>query len=72
MTECERMVVVVVVVTSTYGGLVWRACMEGMYGGLVWRASAAAGVVSSTVYISRHSCLPTGPDTMAMFTDRRL
>ena len=38
VTECERMVVVVVVVTSTYGGLVWRACMEGMYGGLVWRA----------------------------------
>ena len=38
VTECERMVVVVVVVTSTYGGLVWRACMEGMYGGHVWRA----------------------------------
>ena len=58
VTEYERMVVVVVVTTT--------------YGGLVWRASSAAGVVSSTVYISPHSCLPTGPDTMAMFTDRRL
>ena len=37
VTECERMVVVVVVVTSTYGGLVWRACMEGLYGGLPQR-----------------------------------
>ena len=33
VTECERMVVVVVVVTSTYGGLVWRACMEGFRSG---------------------------------------